>query len=235
MPRFIPLLLLVLLLAACSEPAATPEAPASTDETVLFPVSRGGQWGFIDAAGTEVIPLQFEGAWPFSEGRALVKQNGQFGYIDTGGTIVVEPQFTDAWYFSEGLAPVEIDGRWGFIDPNGEIAVDPQFEIAPGLLEDDPYEPPNLGLVREGDRYGYTEDGSVVIEPRYEQAWYFAEGLARVRIGGKWGYIDRTGQTVIEPRFDQAWDFDDGLALVTLGGEHGYIDTTGSFVWGPAR
>jgi hypothetical protein len=38
----------------------------------------------------------------------------------------------------------------------------------------------------------------------------FYEGLAVVRIGGKWGYIDRTGKYVINPQFDSAFPFFEG-------------------------
>jgi hypothetical protein len=33
------------------------------------------------------------------------------------------------------------------------------------------------------------------------------ETLAAVKIGGKWGYIDKTGKIVIKPQFDEAGDF----------------------------
>ena len=32
----------------------------------------------------------------------------------------------------------------------------------------------------------------------------FSEGLARVRIGDKWGFIDTKGAIVINPQFDDA-------------------------------
>jgi len=35
-----------------------------------------------------------------------------------------------------------------------------------------------------------------------------------VQIGGKWGYIDRTGHFVIEPAFDEASSFSGGLAVI---------------------
>jgi sugar/nucleoside kinase (ribokinase family) len=53
-------------------------------------------------------------------------------------------------------------------------------------------------------------------------AFHFSEGLAAVQIGGKWGYIDKTGKIVIEPRtLNSAKDFHNGLAyIVTKNGEH---------------
>jgi uncharacterized lipoprotein YddW (UPF0748 family) len=54
----------------------------------------------------------------------------------------------------------------------------------------------------------------MAIPPQFDQADSFSEGLARVRIGDKWGYIDQTGQFVISPQFDEANSFSEGVALV---------------------
>lgn len=54
----------------------------------------------------------------------------------------------------------------------------------------------------------------VVILPQFDQADSFSGGLARVKIGNKWGYIDKKGKLVIQPQFDEAASFSEGLALV---------------------
>jgi WG containing repeat len=46
----------------------------------------------------------------------------------------------------------------------------------------------------------------------------FSDGLAAVRLGSKYGYIDKTGKLVIHPQFDLVLNFTDGLALVLCGG-----------------
>jgi hypothetical protein len=61
----------------------------------------------------------------------------------------------------------------------------------------------------------------------------FGEGLAAIKVGGKWGYIDKGGRIVINPQFDSVGLFSEGLADVGLGGRHGSIDKTGRYVWNP--
>jgi len=54
----------------------------------------------------------------------------------------------------------------------------------------------------------------VVIPPQFEQAESFSEGLARVKVGNQWGYIDKVGKLVLQPQFEQAESFSEGLGLV---------------------
>ena len=57
----------------------------------------------------------------------------------------------------------------------------------------------------------------MVIQPTYEDADYFSEGLAAVKLNGKWGYIDTTGKVIIPFQYDWALGFEDGEALVVIG------------------
>lgn len=51
---------------------------------------------------------------------------------------------------------------------------------------------------KKDGKYGYIDStGKFVIEPRFNWAGEFSEGLARVGIGGKGGVIDRTGKVVV--------------------------------------
>jgi hypothetical protein len=64
----------------------------------------------------------------------------------------------------------------------------------------------------------------------------FSEGLASVRKGNVWGFIDENGKVVIEPQYQAVVDyprFMNGLALVIKRGEkglRGYIDKSGKVV-----
>ena len=76
-----------------------------------------------------------------------------------------------------------------------------------------------LAPVKIGGKVGYINPkGEIVINPQFDEAKNFSEGLARVNIGGrrnrfrrdgggKWGYINSKGKFVINPQFDEAWDF----------------------------
>ena len=92
------------------------------------------------------------------------------------------------------------------------------------------------------ERHKTTEmTGHFVINPQFDGAYSFSDGLAAVRIGddktGKWGFIDNQGHFVINPQFDGVASFSDGLAEVRIGdfgtGKSGFIDKQGKFVINP--
>ncbi len=61
----------------------------------------------------------------------------------------------------------------------------------------------------------------------------FSEGLARINIDKKCGYIDQTEQVVIQPQFDWAERFCEELAAVKIDKKWGYIDKSGQLVIQP--
>jgi hypothetical protein len=167
------------------------------------------------------------------------------GYIDKTGRFVIEPRFTLADWFSEGLAAVRVVGggrRIKYIDKTGQIVIDSQEEIFHCSDNTIPFFP--LFTFHEGFRrirnsegkYGFIgNNGKIIIEPVFDQARSFSEGLAAVRVEKKWGYVNQDGDVVRKPNFDNyPGDFHDGLAYVVLDGKYGYIDKQGIMVIKPA-
>jgi hypothetical protein len=54
-----------------------------------------------------------------------------------------------------------------------------------------------LFLIKQNGKYGYiNRAGKVIIEPQFDLADEFSEGLARIGIAGNFGYIDEAGKIV---------------------------------------
>ena len=86
----------------------------------------------------------------------------------------------------------------------------------------------------EKGKYGYVDErGHWVIQPRFDDASSFSEGLTRVKTNGKWGFIDKRGNFAIQPRFDDASSFSEGLAKVKTNEKWGFIDKQGDFAIQP--
>lgn len=47
-----------------------------------------------------------------------------------------------------------------------------------------------------------SKNGEIIAKPEFDDIWGFSEGLAKVELNGKYGFIDRSGKFAIEPKFD---------------------------------
>ena len=101
------------------------------------------------------------------------------------------------------------DHKIGFIQSNGKVVFSPQYDF----LSQQPYfsycwihsgGKANAGYIK-GGKWGLirlgTKDDRVIVQPKFEWAGYFSEGLAPVLVGGLWGFIDTTGRMRITPQF----------------------------------
>ncbi|MEZ4700349.1 MAG: WG repeat-containing protein [Rhodothermales bacterium] len=87
--------------------------------------------------------------------------------------------------------------------------------------------------VRIDGNWGFiNENGRIIIEPQFDAARDFQDGLARIREGAV-GYIDPAGEYVIEPRFQDGRPFSEGFAAVQVDGRWGFINRSGAFAINP--
>lgn len=179
--------------------------------------------GYIDQSGRLVVPLEYKGGTDFNQDRALVTKavyGGYFMLIDKTGKLLkekVNPACSDSESirkgFSEGLVPTRLElpnqtgffrlDACGYIDGQGNAAIAPsqKFEKAQPFSE-------GLAAVQIQRKQGYSDTkwgyidktGGIVIEPIFEEASSFTNGLAYVKVdAAKQGYINRSGQFVWQP------------------------------------
>ena len=207
-----------------------------------------GKWGYCDKNGKVLIAPKFDDFRLFYEGLAAVNvgakleeygmskrlQGGVWGYIDRTGKYIAEPRLRDAYPFSEGLALTRDDHGYAYIDKTGKTVL--RFESASWASNFSE----GLACVAAPGSYprplGFIDKtGKFVIEPQFDSAYDFSEGLAAVERDRKYGYIDRSGRVVIEPRFHAAQSFSEGLGAVQMGTAWGFINKQGEFVIHPLR
>jgi hypothetical protein len=130
----------------------------------------------------------------------------------------------DSTYFEYALV---LDGNeWRPIDRQGNFIFERGVTLG-GTCSDE-------GLIitcRDG-KCGYIDlQKREVLPRRYDAAYCFNHGFARVVVGDKWGFIDRNGNYLVQPVYDYAGDFFRyDLAGVIRDGRLGFIDTTGALV-----
>ena len=91
----------------------------------------------------------------------------------------------------------------------------------------------------DGKKRGYfsKNTGRVVIEPKYDHAWIFSDGIASVEEGGYIKFIDATGKVVIDKKMSyipdmEGYVFHGGYCVVDTddGEQCGLMDMTGKIV-----
>lgn len=203
----------------------------------LIPFKSGDKWGYIDKEGKILINPQFNKAWVFIDGIALIlSSDNKYGYIDEDGKFKINPTYKDALPFSEGLAcVVSENSKPQFIDINGNVKfVVNESEICGSFYE-------GLSIVKIGDKFGYLDNtGKMKINPQFDAAYSFNDGLAAVGSYNKdthemlYGFINTNGDIAINYQFKGCNGlFSEGLASVYDGKKFGFIDKSGKFVINP--
>lgn len=198
-------------------------------------VYKDSLYGFIREDGTYLFEPQFRSADPFWYCEITLVRNevGLYGYITAEGQYLFVPQFELAEPFmdTESLPRITKNDLDNYINSDGEYLFELQFEwVSPYFDLDDEY----AGVKKDG-LYGLIkQDGTYLIEPRFEEEIYFCDGLAAEPVDGLYGYIDLSGEFVIPPSFARAQAFSERLAAVeSTEGKWGYIDTTGNYIVEP--
>jgi len=190
-------------------------------------MASGPGSGEKDQASGEKLYRKWWRLVPFVDG------TGRWGYRTKGrGRVIIPPRFEYAAPFFKDYAGVEIDGRNAYIDLTGAVVCYPEYPLSEGLHCVKSCS--RLSLLGGNPKFGYKgRAGRYVIQPVYDNAYDFSQGLAAVRLNDKYGYIDKKSRMVIPPQFTWAGAFSEDRAAVLLNGKEGYIDKSGRVVIEP--
>ncbi len=182
---------------------------------------KGGKWGFVNNAGEEVFPFEYDFVSRYIKDRFIACRNEKWGVVALNKTIV---NF-DYDYISrlknsyDSLFVLEIKvTKTGLMDTKGHLLTSCKYDEISPFSE-------GMARVKIDSKYGYINQfGSEVIPCEYLKADHFSEGLAPVKQKYKWGYMNDAGKFVIEPKYRIAYNFHEGLAGVCLKSKFGFID-----------
>ena len=216
-----------------------------------------GPFGYLDRSGEWAIEPQFDTAFSFEHGYAVVEKEDQYAVIDTNGDFVIP--YSDGWitpvdwigheeplfvvpqhssdpdrarfpnklYDGTGTCILESQENWTLL-PNVPIPSDGPFPVTYYIYE---YSPQKVGLV---DLEGNELSGGIY----YDTGLFYSEGLLQVQMeeGGPWKYIDEDLNDVIllppEYSYGRPSPFIDGIASVMDAEGNQYkIDRTGEIVF----
>jgi hypothetical protein len=211
------------------EPRFMPAGPFPDDGKGLAVGGLNREWVYFDKTGNIILRVSMEGkdrADAFHDGLLRWKEGFYWGYRNASGEWAIPAKFDDVTDFKDGLARVEREGKWLWIDTAGNTVEAPARERIGKTSE-------GLTLFREGDRLGYLKaDGSPAFPFRkYGEARDFSCGMARVKVDGRYGFLDAAGNLKIPNVYASAGDFENCLAMVLSKDGWAYIDPEGKVVW----
>ena len=172
--------------------------------------------GAINRKGELVVPYEFPGFFDnMSEGYFKWSQRLEDcfcrGYVDTTGKIVIPQRFTDSKGVLNGMVKLEYKGKgwkrkWGIMSMEGDTLL--PFEYSDIWSWKEGYAKISTGEY-EGERWGYLDSTlKIVIPPKYKEARQFEYGMAAVKKGRKYGFINAQDSTVIP------FDYDEFMVIV---------------------
>jgi hypothetical protein len=143
-------------------------------------------------------------------------------------------------HFTDSLARIEADNeKYGFINRHGEIVSPCVFDFAYCFSE-------GFACVTEynkrwkEDRWLYQgvpfkyckfiNTRGEFVTNSFDDARSFQEGLAAVKVCGRWGFINTHGEIVCQCKWDEVKDFQEGMAPVKKEGRWGCVNESGDIV-----
>jgi WG containing repeat len=196
-------------------------------------VDVDGKSGLIDRDGKMVIEPKYGFIEAIGPDRFLVSDNRRLGGMRGGEDF---SGFSSGSTASGGMSIfIPLDPKFEY-SPRGVMDISGRWIEPPGTWPSHAFDKddPSLRWVQKDKLWGLAHaDGSWLIEPKFQQADALSDGLARVTLNGKVGFIDRTGNFAIPPFFDKAWPFAQGLGRTSAerDGVFGVIDGTGAWVF----
>ncbi len=140
-------------------------------------------------------------------------------------------QFEVAGLFKSGVAPAKQNGVWGLIEKQAKWLVKPQYKEIGRLSE-------GLIAVEKEGKFAFIHatldaPGKPLTRFKYDKAHYFSDSLAGVKVGAKWGFINKQGKLQIPPKYENIRNFKQGFAPVRVNKKWGYINTQGKWLVKP--
>jgi hypothetical protein len=193
-------------------------------------VESGQKQGWIDRSGKRI---RFEPTPPASDADRLVPfaEGDLIGYSQRG-KVVIAPRYLDAADFQEERARVVLEGPC--VPADAGLCGGPVLLPASAV----PRSVSRLAILSgrwrpsaPTCRYTFVDTfGEIAGSTQFDYAAHFKEGLAAVRVGKVWGYVDKNLSLVIAPRFSSASAFSEGLAAVLGADGFSYIDRMGTVI-----
>lgn len=172
-----------------------------------------GRYSYVNKS-FELVFGDYDYASSFHNGMAVVKEGDDWYFINSSNKRMSDKNYKDVKLddaqkaFRNSLAFVSEDGNKYYLANNkGEKVGNGQWDDAFLFITAEPT------AVKLNGKWGFIDkEGNVVVEPQYDNARPFSNGLAAVEIDGKWGYINLEDYKLVIPA-----EYDEAKEMSSLG------------------
>ncbi|MGN0342796.1 MAG: WG repeat-containing protein [Roseburia sp.] len=197
---------------------------------------ENNEWYYITTEGNKKYIVEnlesCEYLGPYINEVLVAKSADGYGYYDISFECIAD-SFEEATTMNNGIGAVKTDDGWKLLNSQGQSVSDAYYDAVVVDEKGICYRNDRL-FVRKGVQY-YMLDGSgneIKLNVELDDAYPFleADGLAAVKVDGKWGFINKEGEMVIEPQYTQARSFLNGYAAVADREKWGFITEENNLV-----
>lgn len=224
-------------------------------------VAKNERLGAIDINNNQIVPFNYEYLRPLDTGEFLfgyrakyfgehimgvMTQNEEikipaiYSYISKYRNTYTVTKNYDSIIGKSGIGDVRsVASKYGLYDSSGKLLIACKFNSTSWLNDtllmvdssilsaDGKFLTPNYAL--------FNINGRQLTEFKFMVIAKFAEGVAKARIGNKFGFIFPNGQVAIPIKFDYCEDFKNGFALIKQGDNWGAINKNGKVKIKPTK
>lgn len=190
------------------------ETLGSFSEEGLSPVSIDGIYGYVDKSMKQ-YHMEYENATNFLNGVAAVQKDGKWALINPKFEEITDFLYEDiitqdGFCSRKGFIFAKYEGSYILLNAKGEQIGNETFEDAKPFVGDGP------AAVKQNGYWGFVDQkGSLLGEHTYEDADSYNLGIAPVKSGGVYQYINQNDEVVIDGMFEEAHAFTSrGVAVV---------------------
>jgi len=198
-------------------------------------------YGYLDRDGKEAIPLQYESAMDFVDGKTVVKiKDNDYALIGPNGEIYNRYKYYFVGSLGEGLLAFKekMEGKYGYIDENGRVVIKPEFNMAQAFSQGRAIVNTSYnGII---NKYGLIDKaGNYKIKPEYNDISLLGENKAAVGkaiikekpyMGSQYAIADIEGNFLTNFIYFGVSSYKNGLASAYDSKNTFFLDKRGSVV-----
>lgn len=200
-------------------------------------VMRNGKYGFINAAGKEIVSPVYTYSSSINKGHAIVGIENRYAVINSKGNPVIPFIDYQISSYSDGIAVISKDYIYGLMGAGEKIILPVKYSrldpVGKSLFI--AAEPGREGSFFAGKCFLYNSKGALVLKDGYDNIYPAANGFIKIQSGEKWGYIYQDGRIIVPPVYDDIKNIKrDGTSCFKKDGKWGIINGKGIVIVKPA-